>query len=185
MRKIIIGAVLGSALTGMVLNTQNVELTKENEAQQIELNRLGNEVSELKLSNNQLKVENAQLYWEMNNKWTSLGEFKVTYYCPCEECSGIWGTTLAYPCDGSHKAKVNHSVAVDKNLIPIGSVLKINGKEFVAEDVGGAVVGKVIDIFVLTHEETLTQPFDRMEVFIKNEWNLEIYWRLWRIIWSK
>ena len=68
MRKIIIGAVLGSALTGMVLNTQNVELTKENEAQQIELNRLGNEVSELKLSNNQLKVENAQLYWEMNNK---------------------------------------------------------------------------------------------------------------------
>lgn len=66
MKKLILGALLGSALTGMVMNNQNVELSKQIELQQVENNRLGNEVGELKLTVNDLRIENAQLYWELN-----------------------------------------------------------------------------------------------------------------------
>ena len=182
MKKLVLGIIFGASLTGMFLNAQNIKLQRELETVQIENNRLGNEVASLKLANNDLRIENSQLYFE--NKWTSIGQFKITYYCPCKECSGQWGTSLAYPCDGKHKATVNHTVAVDKDIIPIGTKLLINNVEYVAEDIGSAVIGRTIDIYVSTHKETLNQPFSRNEVFIKNEWNLETYSRIWRIIWS-
>lgn len=64
MKKLILGALLGSALTGMVMNNQNVELTKQIEIQQVENNRLGNELSQMKLANFELRLENSQLYFE-------------------------------------------------------------------------------------------------------------------------
>lgn len=95
-----------------------------------------------------------------------LGEFKVTYYCPCSECSGQWGTALAHPCSDNHEALAQHSIAVDPKVIPIGSVVMMNGKYYTAEDVGSAVVGKTVDVFVETHDEVIKNGLDYEDVFL-------------------
>lgn len=76
--------------------------------------------------------------------------FKVTAYCPCNECSGEYGRQTAT----GHTARSWHTIAVDPTVIPYGTHVKINGVEYIAEDCGGAVKGNVIDIFFDTHEET-------------------------------
>ena len=98
-----------------------------------------------------------------------MGEFKITYYCPCESCSGEWGTALAYPCEDNHKAMPYHSIAVDPDVIPIGSTVVINGIYYTAEDVGSAVKGKIIDVYVESHEETIRNGVDYENVFIVEE----------------
>lgn len=79
-----------------------------------------------------------------------MGEFKITAYCPCYECSEGWGRKCAMP---GHYARSNHTVAVDPDVIGYGTVLLIGDTEYVAEDCGGGVVGDHIDIFFDTHEE--------------------------------
>lgn len=62
-------------------------------------------------------------------------------------------------------AKQNHTIAVDPNVIPLGSTVMINGQEYVAEDVGGAVKGNVIDIWVEVPENSFGVKY--AEVYIK------------------
>lgn len=64
MKKLVFGIILGASLTGMFMNSFNVKLQRELELKQVEMNRLGNEVAQLKLANNELRIENAQLYFE-------------------------------------------------------------------------------------------------------------------------
>lgn len=78
-------------------------------------------------------------------------EFKLTAYCPCTKCSGKWGNSTA----SGKKAKSDHTVAVDRNVIPLGTEIEINGKKYMAEDVGGGVKGNHIDIYFNTHQETV------------------------------
>lgn len=69
---------------------------------------------------------------------------RITYYWPGED---QWGDIIKYPCDDEHRAIEGHTIAVDPNVIPLGSEVLINGHEYVAEDIGGAVKGNVIDIY--------------------------------------
>ena len=65
-----------------------------------------------------------------------------------------------------------HTIAVDESIIPLLSKVRISGFTntiFIAEDVGGMIKGKVIDVFVEAHEETLNQPVQKAEVFIRKE----------------
>ncbi|MDH6412049.1 3D (Asp-Asp-Asp) domain-containing protein, partial [Breznakia sp. PFB2-30] len=55
------------------------------------------------------------------------------------------------------------TVAVDPTVIPYGTVLVINGHEYVAQDCGGEVQENVIDIFV---EQPYMQSYNA-EVFVK------------------
>ena len=80
-----------------------------------------------------------------------LGKYKLTAYCGCKSCSGKWGTRTA----SGRKAKQGRTIAVDKRKIKLGSKVKINGKTYVAEDVGGGVKGKHIDIFFKSHKQTM------------------------------
>lgn len=81
----------------------------------------------------------------------NLGRFKLTAYCPCMKCCGKTNGITAT----GVKAKANRTVAVDPKKIPYGTVLKINGKTYVAEDCGGAIKGNRVDIFFDTHAEAL------------------------------
>lgn len=65
MKKLVLGIIFGASLTGMIMNSFNVKLQRELDSKQVEMNRLGNEVGELKLTIYDLKVENAQLYYEL------------------------------------------------------------------------------------------------------------------------
>lgn len=99
----------------------------------------------------------------------SLGEFKLTAYCPCEQCCGkseespYYGIT-AY----GYTATAGRTIAVDPNIIPIGSEVIINGRTYVAEDVGGAIRENRIDIYFNTHQEALEFGIQCAEVFINN-----------------
>lgn len=91
-----------------------------------------------------------------------LGTFKTTAYCPCYQCSEGWGRQTS----SGALATANHTVAVDRRVIPIGTKLLINGQEYVAQDVGGGVKGNHIDIFFNTHSETKQHGVRNAEVYI-------------------
>lgn len=96
-----------------------------------------------------LKAQKAQTSFPS----TYVGQFKVTHYCHCVKCTGkkVKGRTATgyYPRKG-------RTIAVDKNKIPLHSIVYVEGVGyFVAEDVGGGVKGNHIDIYVESHEEAL------------------------------
>ena len=97
-----------------------------------------------------------------DNEVQYLGKYKLTAYCGCKKCSGKWGTRTA----SGKKAKQGRTIAVDKRKIKLGSKVQINGKTYVAEDVGGGVKGKHIDIFYNTHSETRNHGVERSEVYL-------------------
>lgn len=90
-------------------------------------------------------------------KYKYLGTFKLTAYCPCQQCSEGYGRSTA----SGKWARGSRTVAVDKSIISLGTKLKFGGNTYVAEDVGGGVRGNHIDVFVETHEETTLQKYNR------------------------
>lgn len=78
-----------------------------------------------------------------------LGKYKLTAYCGCRSCSGGYGNKTAT----GRKAKQGRTIAVDKRKIKLGSKVKIKGKTYVAEDVGGGVKGKHIDVYFKSHKK--------------------------------
>ena len=77
------------------------------------------------------------------------GTMRCTAYCPCEECSGNWSTETY----SGKTAKEGRTIAVDPDVIDIGSKVKIGDKYYIAEDTGPMVVDDTIDIYFDSHEE--------------------------------
>lgn len=92
----------------------------------------------------------------------SLGVFRTTAYCPCQQCSEGWGR---HTCTGAI-AQANHTIAVDPRVIPYGSKVMIGGVVYTAEDRGGAVRGNHVDIFFDTHAQTRQHGTQSQEVFL-------------------
>lgn len=93
---------------------------------------------------------------------TSLGTYKLTGYCPCEKCCGVnTGITAS-----GTKATEGRTVGVNPKDIPYGTVLEINGQQYIAEDTGSAIGSKHIDIFFNNHEDALKFGTQKAEVFI-------------------
>lgn len=63
-----------------------------------------------------------------------------------------------------------YTVAVDPDIVPLGSILTINGEEYYAVDTGNKVQGNVIDIF---SEEPLHEKWYTRDVKI-------VRWGTWR-----
>ena len=82
----------------------------------------------------------------------SLGEFKLTAYCPCSKCCGEWADGITYT---GTVATAGRTVAVDPRVIPLGSTVRINGHDYIAEDIGGAIKENRVDVFFDTHQEAL------------------------------
>jgi 3D (Asp-Asp-Asp) domain-containing protein len=94
-----------------------------------------------------------------------LGEFKITAYCHCEECCGKSdGLTFT----GSI-ATPNRTIAVDPNIIPLGSEVMIDGQIYIAEDVGGSIKGNRIDIYMTDHQQALNYGVQYKNVSILEE----------------
>ena len=94
-----------------------------------------------------------------------LGEFTITHYCDCYECclkeDGITFTGT--------QATEGRTIAVDPNIIPLGSTVIINDQEYIAEDIGGAIKQRRIDIFKNTHTEALNAGIVQADVWIVKE----------------
>lgn len=94
-----------------------------------------------------------------------LGEFKVTAYCPCEECSDEWG----YKTSTGAKATEGRTIAVDPKVIPYGSEIVIDGHTYKAEDCGGLIKGNKVDIFFDCHKDVDAYGLQKHDVFLKCE----------------
>lgn len=105
----------------------------------------------------------------------SLGVFTLTAYCPCVRCCGVWseqhsskkGTGYIQKTASGTIPKAGKTIATDTNTIPFGTTVIINGREYIAEDRGGAIKGNRIDIFFDSHEEALAFGRQKSEIFIK------------------
>lgn len=95
--------------------------------------------------------------------WENLGEFTLTFYCPCQKCSDGWGHQTA----SGATAMEGVTVAVDPRVIPYGTRLRINGREYIAQDCGGSIKGRKIDVFMESHKECLRNGIQKAEVLIK------------------
>ncbi len=98
-------------------------------------------------------------------KKLSLGTFKLTAYDACLICCG---KTDGITATGTH-ATVGRTIAVDPDIIPYGSRVMIGDHVYVAEDCGGLIKGKKIDIYMNTHQEALQFGVKQAEVFLVRE----------------
>lgn len=104
-----------------------------------------------------------------------LGEFKTTAYCTCVKCCGIWsaehpsrvGTDYVQRTKSGTIPTADRTVSVDPNVIPLGTVLIIDGHEYIAEDTGSAVKGNVIDIYFDSHERAVEYGVQMKTIYIK------------------
>ena len=78
--------------------------------------------------------------------------FTVTAYCPCAVCCGDSADGITAT---GTVATQGRTVAVDPFVIPLGSTVVIDGHEYIAEDVGGAVDGNRVEIYFDSHEDAL------------------------------
>lgn len=137
-----IGFTVITLLLGCFIYFNNIE--KEQEVEEI---TVVTEVQDV-LSASNYKGE--QIY-TLKNEREYLGEFKLTAYCGCWSCSEGYGNGTAT----GTIAQPDHTIAVDPNVIPYGSVVYINGNMYVAEDCGGGVNNNHIDVYHNTHDEAV------------------------------
>ena len=94
-----------------------------------------------------------------------LGEFTLTYYCPCRKCNGSDNAGI----DGFGNPLKWGTVAVDPKVIKMHTKLVIDGYDAVFEalDTGSGVRGNHIDVFVpVSHSEALQMgQYERRKVW--------------------
>ena len=84
--------------------------------------------------------------------------FKATAYCSCKKCCDKDPSDKWYGITASGKKAKWGTLAVDRKVIKLGSTLRIKGFPntiFRAEDVGGAIKGRHIDVWFPSHREAL------------------------------
>jgi len=113
--------------------------------------------------NQEVNAAKYKYVWKTVTTKKYLGKYKITHYCPCSYCGG--GLTAT-----GTKPKAGRTIAVDPRVIPYGSKVKIGKNTYIAEDCGGAIKGKKIDIFCKSHSEALKKGIKYKKVWlIKNK----------------
>ena len=107
----------------------------------------------------QARAEQAAAY-EAVGVYRYIGECTITAYCPCDACCGRWAdgvTATGLPAGPG-------VVAVDPQIIPLGSTVIIDGQQYLAADTG--VTGKHVDVCLLDHEATVEAGVRTAEVWV-------------------
>ena len=108
----------------------------------------------------QARAEQAAAY-EAIGVYQYIGECTITAYCPCEECCGRWAdgvTATGLPAGPG-------VVAVDPQVIPLGSTVIIDGQRYLAAATG--VMGKHGDVCLPDHEATVEAGVRKQEVWVE------------------
>lgn len=95
--------------------------------------------------------------------WTqeSLGDFRITYYCPCEKCCGEYANGIT-----ASGAPCVEGVTCACDCLPIGTRVNVDGAIYTVEDRFGSFDGSHrIDIYVDSHERALALGTHTSEVF--------------------
>ena len=102
------------------------------------------ELSDRWVKEKQARAEQAAAY-EAVGAYRYVGECSITYYCPCEQCCGKWADGIT----ASGLPATPGVVAVDPEVIPLGSTVVIDGQKYLAADTG--VTGYHIDVCVVDY----------------------------------
>ena len=95
---------------------------------------------------------------EVEDLYEHTANFVVTSYCGCSKCCGKWSNGSDSDAIGCLGVKLTpyYSIAVDKSIIPLGTILwDDEGNYYRAEDTGGAIKSYHIDLFTGDHEAAL------------------------------
>ena len=101
--------------------------------------------------------------YEAIGAYEYIGECTVTYYC-CEPYAHVCGDGDGLTATGLPVTP--GVVAVDPEVIPLGSTVIIDGQAYLAADTGGAVRGSHVDIAVESHQEALELGTRTAEVWV-------------------
>lgn len=105
------------------------------------------------------------------NNIVYLGEFLLTGYCDCPICQEEWVGTTALGIPPTEE----WTIAVDTNIIPLGSYVWIDGHRYRAEDVGGMINNYHIDMFMGSHEECYSEICNGYKnVYIEKDYEGEV-----------
>lgn len=94
-------------------------------------------------------------------KGSSLGIFKTTGYCNCNNCSN--GHTLTY---SGTVPTAKHTIAADIGTLPLGTKVMIDDIIYTVEDIGSSVSDREIDIYYSSHQEAWNHGVQDKEVFL-------------------
>ncbi len=96
-----------------------------------------------------------------------LGEFTCTAYCGCRKCNGKW---YGYPTASGTDYEEGRTLAVDPDVIPLGTELYIPGYGwYVAEDTGNGIDGNRLDMYYNDHGVALEHGIKKVEVWVKED----------------
>lgn len=101
--------------------------------------------------------------YEAIGAYEYIGECTVTYYC-CEAYEHVCGDGDGLTATGIPVTP--GVVAVDPEVIPLGSTVIIDGQAYLAADTGGAVRGNHVDIAVKSHQEAEALGTTTAEVWV-------------------
>ena len=101
--------------------------------------------------------------YEAIGAYQYIGECTITHYC-CEAYEHICGDGDGLTATGIPVAP--GMVAVDPDVIPLGSTVIIDGQAYLAADTGEAVRGNHVDIAVESHQEALDLGTRTAEVWV-------------------
>ena len=91
----------------------------------------------------------------------SIGKYKLTFYCPCRQCSSGWGHQT------SSCAICQEGITVACAILPAGTRIYIEGYGYrTVQDTGGGVYGKHIDVFMESHSECLRHGIKYAEIYL-------------------
>lgn len=141
--------VLGCALTGFTVTSTSVDENQDANAAPISTIKEFNEAQKdifIPAPEPDIVVVEEK---KPDRVLVSLGEYRISAYCPCEKCclksDGITASGT--------QATAGRTAAM--NGVPFGTKIVIDGHEYTVEDRGGGLGSKIIDIYFDTHEEAL------------------------------
>lgn len=104
---------------------------------------------------------------EEQKPYTEMTVTATAYISFCDSgCSGI--TATGYDVRDTITTKEGYGIiAVDPNVIPLGSIVEIDGKKYKALDTGGAIKGNRIDILMGIADDTKAYEFGVQKKVIK------------------
>jgi 3D (Asp-Asp-Asp) domain-containing protein len=143
------------------------ELSVSQESLQEEINRIDGLTNELNMLSEELDVANLTITDLKSEEYelAYIGEFAYTYYCDERE-PHICGMGIGLTATGN-PTEVGWTIAVDPTVIPLGTIVYIEGIGFrIAHDTGGAIEGNHIDILLETHAECFEQTLVNGGVWI-------------------
>lgn len=99
--------------------------------------------------------------------------WRVTAYCPCQRCcGGAKGSGNGITASGKSVTANGGKFCAAPRSIPFGTMLRIpgyhGGQAVPVLDRGGAIKGRRLDVFFLTHKEALAWGRQRLRVARKD-----------------